>query len=371
MQTPGTELVVGWEGQPSEEDGVVGVRLQPYNKRLRQARQLKGYKSAKAFAPAVGIPVNRFVKIEQLRTEPDEYSLQEIARFLGVDPTWLFPEWLTILVRDKAFSTRDVTLSEEKLIKEAEARYALLPPPVAPNPIDVALGSHVKEAVESVLYTLRLRERQVIELRFGLIDGRSRTLEEVAYVFRVTRERVRQIETMALRKLRHPTRSKHLKDFLDVYDEVPDQKTYFGPEKERPPIDVWRPASIVLLFKEDPLAFGCIFELDSPYQRLMATVAGTTDIIDETDEMKKIGDIILKRLPEASMDRRTVDGSMTTLVKRRLKFPLTKQPCPYAGTKEVKTALLLRQPFHQRLVIPFLRPGAFGPWMTEAEEPWI
>ena len=69
--------------------------------------------------------------------------------------------------------------------------------------------------LEEVLDTLTNREEKVLRLRFGLTDGRARTLEEVGQVFGVTRERIRQIEAKALRKLRHPTRSKKLKDYLD------------------------------------------------------------------------------------------------------------------------------------------------------------
>ncbi|MEZ1978456.1 sigma-70 family RNA polymerase sigma factor, partial [Staphylococcus aureus] len=68
---------------------------------------------------------------------------------------------------------------------------------------------------EDVLDTLTDREENVLRLRFGLDDGRARTLEEVGKVFGVTRERIRQIEAKALRKLRHPSRSKRLKDFMD------------------------------------------------------------------------------------------------------------------------------------------------------------
>jgi RNA polymerase primary sigma factor len=69
--------------------------------------------------------------------------------------------------------------------------------------------------VEDVLDSLTDRERKVLQLRFGLDDGRSRTLEEVGKEFHVTRERIRQIEAKALRKLRHPSRSRKLKDYLD------------------------------------------------------------------------------------------------------------------------------------------------------------
>ena len=73
----------------------------------------------------------------------------------------------------------------------------------------------LKEQLGDVLGTLTDREEKVLRLRFGLEDGRSRTLEEVGKEFNVTRERIRQIEAKALRKLRHPSRSKRLKDFLD------------------------------------------------------------------------------------------------------------------------------------------------------------
>jgi RNA polymerase primary sigma factor len=82
-------------------------------------------------------------------------------------------------------------------------------------PSDAASLVVLKEQVEAVLYSLSERERRVLELRFGLDDGRSRTLEEVGKEFGVTRERIRQIEAKALRKLRHPTRSKKLRDFLE------------------------------------------------------------------------------------------------------------------------------------------------------------
>ena len=73
----------------------------------------------------------------------------------------------------------------------------------------------LKEQLMGVLDTLTSREEKVLRLRFGLDDGRPRTLEEVGKVFNVTRERIRQIEAKALRKLRHPSRSKKLKDFLE------------------------------------------------------------------------------------------------------------------------------------------------------------
>ena len=85
----------------------------------------------------------------------------------------------------------------------------------APAPADAASHTLLKEQLEEVLQSLTEREAKVLRLRFGLEDGRPRTLEEVGKEFDVTRERIRQIEAKALRKLRHPSRSKKLKDFLD------------------------------------------------------------------------------------------------------------------------------------------------------------
>ncbi len=85
----------------------------------------------------------------------------------------------------------------------------------APAPADAASHTMLREQLADVLSTLTPREAKVLKLRFGLEDGRSRTLEEVGKEFNVTRERIRQIEAKALRKLRHPSRSRKLKDYLD------------------------------------------------------------------------------------------------------------------------------------------------------------
>ena len=84
-----------------------------------------------------------------------------------------------------------------------------------PVPADAATFTLLKEQLSEVLGTLTEREQKVLRLRFGLDDGRARTLEEVGKEFNVTRERIRQIEAKALRKLRHPSRSRKLKDYLD------------------------------------------------------------------------------------------------------------------------------------------------------------
>ena len=90
-----------------------------------------------------------------------------------------------------------------------------IPDDDAPAPADAAAFTLLKEQLMNVLSTLTPREEMVLKLRFGLEDGRARTLEEVGREFKVTRERIRQIEAKALRKLRHPSRSRKLKDSID------------------------------------------------------------------------------------------------------------------------------------------------------------
>ena len=83
------------------------------------------------------------------------------------------------------------------------------------SPEEYATNEMLKDEISDILLTLTEREEKVIRLRFGLEDGKARTLEEVGQIFGVTRERIRQIEAKALRKLRHPSRSRKLRDYLD------------------------------------------------------------------------------------------------------------------------------------------------------------
>ena len=108
-------------------------------------------------------------------------------------------------------------ISLESPIGEEEDSHLgdFIPDYDAPVPEEAATHTLLKDQRNEVLATLNPREAKVLSLRFGIEDGRPRTLEEVGKEFNVTRERIRQIEAKALRKLRHPSRNKKLKDFLD------------------------------------------------------------------------------------------------------------------------------------------------------------
>ena len=90
----------------------------------------------------------------------------------------------------------------------------------AENPSEGTSQSMLRERLDHVLTLLSQRERRILEMRFGLLDGYGHTLEEIGNLYQVTRERIRQIEAKALRKLRHPTRVCHLRGFLETKDKV-------------------------------------------------------------------------------------------------------------------------------------------------------
>ena len=103
---------------------------------------------------------------------------------------------------------------QSKVGDNDDAHYGdFIPDLSSENPFEVTEGHLLKERLREILNTLTDRERQVVDFRFGLTDGYSRTLEEVGRLFNVTRERIRQIEAKALRKLRHPSRMKSLGDY--------------------------------------------------------------------------------------------------------------------------------------------------------------
>jgi len=166
-------------------------------------------------ARTIRIPVHMVETINKLQritrqltqTYGREPSPEEVANEMG----------LTVeKVREIQKIAQD-PISLEKTIGEEEDSHLedFIPDEEVPSPADAAAFSMLKEQLVEVLDTLTDREQKVLKLRFGLEDGRARTLEEVGKEFDVTRERIRQIEAKALRKLRHPSRSKKLKDYLE------------------------------------------------------------------------------------------------------------------------------------------------------------
>ena len=145
---------------------------------------------------------------------------RKLLQELGREPT---PEEISARMGIPVDKVREIQkiaqepVSLETPIGEEEDSHLgdFIPDDDVPAPAEAAAFSMLKEQLVEVLGTLTDREQKVLRLRFGLDDGRSRTLEEVGKEFDVTRERIRQIEAKALRKLRHPSRSKKLKDYLE------------------------------------------------------------------------------------------------------------------------------------------------------------
>lgn len=145
---------------------------------------------------------------------------RQLLQDLGREPT---PEEIAEEMNLEVEKVREIQkiaqepVSLETPIGEEEDSHLgdFIPDEDAQAPQDAATFTMLKEQLVEVLHTLTPREQKVLRLRFGLDDGRARTLEEVGKEFEVTRERIRQIEAKALRKLRHPSRSKKLKDFLE------------------------------------------------------------------------------------------------------------------------------------------------------------
>jgi len=131
---------------------------------------------------------------------------EEVAKVMGIDDE---------KAREIIKISQDPTSLEKPVGEEDDSRLGdFLEDSSTMAPDEAASHELLKGHLKEVLETLNPRERKILELRFGLEDGRARTLEEVGHEFRVTRERIRQIEAKALRKLRHPTRAKKLKDYL-------------------------------------------------------------------------------------------------------------------------------------------------------------
>ena len=167
-------------------------------------------------ARTIRIPVHMVETINRLMR-----NSRHLLQTLGREPT---PEEIAAemeipveKVRDILKISQDPISLETPVGEEDDSSVGnFIPDDDAPSPSDQAADVLLKEQIEEVMETLTPREARVLRLRFGLEDGRTRTLEEVGREFMVTRERIRQIEAKALRKLRHPSRSKKLKDFMST-----------------------------------------------------------------------------------------------------------------------------------------------------------
>lgn len=153
--------------------------------------------------------INKLIRISRqlLQEYSREPTSEEIAKEMGITVE---------KVREIKKISQDPVSLETPIGEEEDSHLGdFIPDDDVPAPVDAAAYSMLKEQLMEVLDTLSDREKKVLMLRFGLEDGRPRTLEEVGKEFNVTRERIRQIEAKALRKLRHPSRSKKLKDYLE------------------------------------------------------------------------------------------------------------------------------------------------------------
>ncbi len=153
--------------------------------------------------------INKLIRISRqlLQEYGREPSPEEIAKEMEISEE---------KVREILKIAQEPVSLETPIGEEEDSHLGdFIPDDDVPSPAEAAAFSMLKEQLSEVLETLTDREKRVLKLRFGLEDGKARTLEEVGKQFEVTRERIRQIEAKALRKLRHPTRSKKLKDYLE------------------------------------------------------------------------------------------------------------------------------------------------------------
>ena len=166
-------------------------------------------------ARTIRIPVHMVETINKL-IRIKRQLLQELGRDATPEEIALEMEMEPDKVREILKIAQEPVSLETPIGEEEDSHLGdFIPDDEVQAPSDVATFTLLREQLSSVLFTLTDREQKVLRLRFGLDDGRARTLEEVGKEFDVTRERIRQIEAKALRKLRHPSRSKKLKDYLE------------------------------------------------------------------------------------------------------------------------------------------------------------
>ncbi len=166
-------------------------------------------------ARTIRIPVHMVETIHKV-TKYSRQMLQELGREPTAEEIGDKIGMSADKVREILKISQDPVSLETPIGEEEDSHLGdFIPDDDTPAPADAAASTILREVIERELHTLTPREEHVIKLRFGLYDGRTRTLEEVGKEFDITRERIRQIEAKALRKLRHPSRARHLRGFLD------------------------------------------------------------------------------------------------------------------------------------------------------------
>ena len=166
-------------------------------------------------ARTIRIPVHMVETIHKV-SRYSRQMLQELGREATAEEIGAKMGMSAEKVREIMKIAQDPVSLETPIGEEEDSHLGdFIPDDDTPAPADAASATILREVIERELHTLTPREAHVIKLRFGLYDGRTRTLEEVGKEFDITRERIRQIEAKALRKLRHPSRARHLKGFLD------------------------------------------------------------------------------------------------------------------------------------------------------------
>ena len=166
-------------------------------------------------ARTIRIPVHMVETIHKV-SRYSRTMLQELGREATAEEIGEKMGMSADKVRDIMKIAQDPVSLETPIGEEEDSHLGdFIPDEDTPAPADAASATILREVIERELHTLTPREEHVIKLRFGLYDGRTRTLEEVGQQFNITRERIRQIEAKALRKSRHPSRARHLKGFLD------------------------------------------------------------------------------------------------------------------------------------------------------------
>ncbi len=182
-----------------------------YNLNLRYVRA-NAHLTLKQLGKITGLHHTTIDHYEIFRNFPDYETAGKIAYALKVDSSKIFPAYFREITRILSEERRE-TRREGKKSSTHNLLYKMLTP-LLDNPENIFIYEELRDSIEKVLITLDKRERGIIEMRYGLEDGRKYTLKDIGKFFGVGVERARQIEARAMRKLQHPSRAKYLTDFF-------------------------------------------------------------------------------------------------------------------------------------------------------------